>query len=125
MSRAHKTQKALEMENSRMVLAPPPRGVLYKRPPCLSVQYSVIKPAPSCLRVLRDEEWEVRRDPLALRLTGDDPVPVGIADPVVMAELRFAMPAVAVGAVPALAKAGPVTATGRGSACPQTSQYPS
>jgi hypothetical protein len=75
--------------------------------------------------VLRDEEWEVRRDPLALRLTGDDPVPVVIADPVVMAELRFAMPAVAVGAVPALAKAGPVTATGRGSACPQTSQYPS
>lgn len=39
---------------------------------------SVISPAPSCLRVVREDEWLVRRDPLPARLTGDEPVPVVI-----------------------------------------------
>jgi hypothetical protein len=37
---------------------------------------SVISPAPSCLRLVREEEWLVLRDPLPARLMGDEPVPV-------------------------------------------------
>ena len=37
---------------------------------------SVIRPAPSCLRLVRDEEWLVRREPFPARLIGDEPVPV-------------------------------------------------
>jgi len=37
---------------------------------------SVMSPAPSALRLVREDEWLVRREPLDERLTGDDPVPV-------------------------------------------------
>jgi hypothetical protein len=37
---------------------------------------SVISPAPSCFRLVREEEWLVLREPVEERLTGDDPVPV-------------------------------------------------
>ena len=39
-----------------------------------------IRPAPSCLREVREEEWLVRREPGEERLTGDDPVPVVMAE---------------------------------------------
>jgi hypothetical protein len=32
------------------------------------------------LRLVRDEEWLVRREPVDERLTGDDPVPVVMAE---------------------------------------------
>ena len=37
---------------------------------------SVISPAPSCLRVVRELDREVRREPASDRLSGDEPVPV-------------------------------------------------
>jgi hypothetical protein len=40
---------------------------------------SVTRPAPSCFRVVREEEWLVLREPFAEWLTGDDPVPVVMA----------------------------------------------
>jgi hypothetical protein len=40
---------------------------------------SVTRPAPSCFRVVREEEWLVRREPCDEWLTGDDPVPVVMA----------------------------------------------
>jgi hypothetical protein len=39
---------------------------------------SVIRPAPNCLREVRDDEWLVLREPLPPRLIGDEPVPVVI-----------------------------------------------
>ena len=36
----------------------------------------MIRPAPSILRLVRDDEWLVRREPLPARLIGEDPVPV-------------------------------------------------
>ena len=39
---------------------------------------SVIKPAPSCLRLVREDEWLLLREPLLARLMGDEPVPVVI-----------------------------------------------
>jgi hypothetical protein len=41
---------------------------------------SVISPAPSCLRDVRELEWLVRFEPAAPRVIGEDPVPVVIAD---------------------------------------------
>ena len=38
-----------------------------------------MSPAPSCFRVVREEEWLLRREPFDDRLTGDDPVPVVMA----------------------------------------------
>ena len=40
----------------------------------------VISPAPSCLREVREVEWLPRREPADPRASGDDPVPVVIAD---------------------------------------------
>ena len=40
---------------------------------------SVTRPAPSCLRVVREVEWLVRRVPADARAIGVDPVPVVIA----------------------------------------------
>lgn len=37
---------------------------------------NVTRPAPSCFRVVREEEWPVLREPFDERLIGDDPVPV-------------------------------------------------
>lgn len=37
---------------------------------------SVMRPAPSILRLVRDDEWLVRREPFPARVIGDDPVPV-------------------------------------------------
>jgi len=41
----------------------------------------VISPAPNCLRVVRELVWLVRREPVAERLIGVEPVPV-VPDPV-------------------------------------------
>lgn len=41
---------------------------------------SVINPAPSCLREVREVEWLPRFDPVELRVIGDEPVPVVIAE---------------------------------------------
>jgi len=65
----------------------------------------VTSPAPSCFRVVREEEWLVRREPLVERLIGDDPVPVVIgAEDVELA--RAETPELAVAA---LASAWPQT----------------
>jgi hypothetical protein len=67
---------------------------------------SVTSPAPSCFRVVREEEWLVLREPLDERLIGDDPVPVvGDVEEVVRCEA----PAAAALAVAALASAWPQT----------------
>ncbi len=58
----------------------------------------VMSPAPSCLRLVREEEWLVRRVPFAARLTGDDPVPV-----VMWLEVRVETGAAALCPVPAAA----------------------
>ncbi len=39
---------------------------------------SVIKPAPSIFRLVREDERLLRRDPESARLIGDEPVPVVI-----------------------------------------------
>ncbi|HEY9829132.1 MAG TPA: hypothetical protein V6D26_01045 [Stenomitos sp.] len=39
-------------------------------------------PAPSCLRLLLEVLWLVRREPLERLVSGDEPVPVVITEPV-------------------------------------------
>ncbi len=46
-----------------------------------------MSPAPSCLRVVREEPREVRREPVAERLTGDEPVIAEEATGALRAEL--------------------------------------
>jgi len=47
----------------------------------------VMSPAPSCLRVVREDPREVRREPVAERLTGDEPVIAEEATGALRAEL--------------------------------------
>ncbi len=47
----------------------------------------MISPAPSCLRVVREEPREVRREPVAERLTGEEPVIAEEATGALLAEL--------------------------------------
>jgi len=68
----------------------------------------VTSPAPSCFRVVREEEWLVLREPFVERLTGDDPVPVVMgAEDVELA--RAETPELAELAVAAFASAWPQT----------------
>ena len=92
---------------------------------------SVIRPAPSCLREVREDEWLVLREPFPARLIGDDPVPV-----VTWLEMPDDARAEGVLLLSGLAPGTPTEGTPTedmpteavldfGSARPQTSQYPS